>query len=104
MFTSQGVCDWPAAMEPAIHGREQTAPSGIARKTASPQWSPPLKGGSTAAGGTGHEPRERAAMEPALDGREHGYGNPTGWLFNHHIDWDARIAWRSSLQHEHDPI
>src|SRR6266700_1321206 len=36
-----------------------------------PQWSPPLKGGSTRAGQLGGKLREAAAMEPAVERREH---------------------------------
>jgi 2-polyprenyl-6-methoxyphenol hydroxylase-like FAD-dependent oxidoreductase len=31
-------------------------------------------------------------------------GNPTEWLYKHHIDWDTPLNWSSSPQPEHEPI
>ena len=82
-------------MEPAVDRREHPNPPVIADLTASPQWSPPLIGGSTFTtsgvvpavsppqwsppliGGSttiSHDPaftEAVAAMEPAVDRREH---------------------------------
>jgi hypothetical protein len=84
-----------AAMEPAVDGREHmlTSEDGLAdtvpqwspplmggstamyrrvlRRAAWPQWSPPLMGGSTGRGIGNDAIAKYAAMEPAVDGREH---------------------------------
>src|SRR6266567_3226236 len=86
----------PAAMEPAVerrehrlgvnpgarvHARPQWSPPlkggsmpyrpVVTTRAIRPQWSPPLKGGSTLEGRCGFQGSTGAAMEPAVERREH---------------------------------
>ena len=94
------IIDGPAAMEPAVGRREHLYWSGrttswpwvpqwspplnggstiaqahVALLKFQPQWSPPLNGGSTALDLLGPVRRSRAAMEPAVERREHTAGH-----------------------------
>src|SRR6266566_2654571 len=91
-----GVMAELAAMEPAVerrehrlgvnpgarvHARPQWSPPlkggsmpyrpVVTTRAIRPQWSPPLKGGSTPARGCTRNRKEPAAMEPAVERREH---------------------------------
>jgi len=59
-------------MEPAVERREHLAQAMVsAAKKDLPQWSPPLKGGSTPPGMDESDFEIVAAMEPAVGRREH---------------------------------
>ena len=59
-------------MEPAVERREHVAASEKRLKAhIEPQWSPPLKGGSTLSQRCHPDPNWPAAMEPAVERREH---------------------------------
>jgi len=63
-----------AAMEPAVERREHNITAPATPNCAPPQWSPPLKGGSTRPGSPRVPVGEAAAMEPAVERREHRGG------------------------------
>src|SRR6266567_3603632 len=58
-------------MEPAVERREHLAALHERCRLCEPQWSPPLKGGSTRDGHRDGYQQGFAAMEPAVERREH---------------------------------